>query len=97
MFNYQDKMTDAMLKVCNNFINQMEEECLFCQQKLKEANNAGNISLPHVNERDVSVVHGARLEIYRVQDYWWNRLYNAMNFVSREFQIKHELHDRDIE
>ena len=86
-----------MLDVCNDFEKQIEDECLHCQRKLKEANIAGNIKLPHTNERGVKVVHGARIETYRIQEYWWNRLNCAMNYVSRGFSDKHLLYDRNIE
>ena len=94
MSDFRDCMTDAMLEVCNGFVEEMEKECLFCLEKLKQANKAEKISLPHTNERGVPVRHGARVAIGRIGDYWYNRMQNARWFVSTEFEEKHELWNR---
>lgn len=89
-------MTDDMLAVCEGFETDMEKECLYCLEKLKEANRAGDISLPHVNERGVNVHHGARRVMHNISEYWYQRMSSARKFVSREFADKHQLWARHI-
>lgn len=94
MMQFRECMTDAMLEVCDGFQEEMEQECLYCVENLKKANQAENISLPHTNERGVPVVHGARVVMHNISDYWYNRLSYARRFVSSEFEEKHGLWNR---
>lgn len=96
MSQYRPFMTDAMLEVYDGFKEEMEKECLFCLGRLKQANIAGNISLPHENERGIRVIQGARIDMHQISDYWYGRLQYAARFVSREFQVKHELYNKNI-
>lgn len=91
---YKENMTDAMLRVYDGFQEEMEKECLFCLERLKEANIAENVRLPHTTERGTPVLHGARMVVGRIGDYWYTRLQNASRFVSREFEDKYELYNR---
>lgn len=90
--DYKERMTDAMLEVYTGFDKKMEKEYLYCLNKLKEANRAANISLPHMNERVLPVVHGARMAVSGIRDYWYSRLNNASSFVSWDFINKHHFH-----
>lgn len=96
MNQFRDKMTNAMLEVIDGLEEEMERECLYCLEKLKQANVAGNISLPHENERGVRVVHGARLTINDISEYWHRRISSASSYVSREFADKHELYNKNV-
>lgn len=96
MSEFRDNMTDAMLKVYDGFQEEMERECLFCLERLKEANIAENVRLPHTTERGMPVLHGARCDIGRIGDYWHYRLQLASRFVSREFEDEHELYNRKV-
>lgn len=96
MSTYRDNMTDAMLKVYDGFQEEMEKECLFCLEKLKETNIAESVRLPHTTERGTPVIHGARLVMGNIGDYWYQRLQYASRFVSREFEDKHQLYNRYI-
>ena len=89
-------MTNEMINVYDDVKQQMEKECIFCLENLKKANQAGNVSLPHVNEQGVNVLHGARLEMQTISEYWYQRLALARRFVSREFEDQHELWNRKI-
>ncbi|WAX16547.1 hypothetical protein LC76P1_00110 [Lysinibacillus phage LC76P1] len=93
---YEENMTDAMLAVVKNFEKEMEKECLYCQAKLKAANQASDISLPATTERGTQVVRGARVVTNKVANYWWQRLQNATMFVSREFEEEHNLWNNRI-
>lgn len=96
MSTFRENMTDAMLKVYDGFEKEMETECLFCLDRLKESNIAGNISLPHITERGTPVLQGARLKMYAISDYWYYRLQKASMFVSIDFEEKHNLNNRYI-
>jgi len=93
----RDFMTNDMLEVFDPFQSEMEEECLYCLEKLKKANKAGNISLPHKNEKGVLVRQNARLVVNAISDYWFNRIQKASKFVSRDFEDKYELYKKDIQ
>lgn len=95
MSKYREHMTDAMIKVYDRVIEQAEEECLYCLEQLIKANTAENIKLPHTNERGIPVIHGARLLVNNVSNYWYQRLTLAKRFVSREFEEKHMLWNRN--
>lgn len=96
MSTFAPYMTNAMLEVYDGFQEEMEQECLFCLEKLKQANIASNVSLPHETERGVLVQHGARMVVDRIGDYWYTRLQNASRFVSREFEDEHKLYNRRV-
>lgn len=96
MSTYRKHMTKAMLEVYDGFQEDMEKECLFCLEKLKQANIAGNVRLPHTAESGEPVVHGARMVVDRISSYWYTRLQNASRFVSREFEEEHQLYNRYI-
>lgn len=96
MSRFRDVMTDAMINVYDGFEVEMEKECLYCLERLKEANRAGDISLPYVNERGTKVQQGARIVMDNISEYWYQRMNNARRFVSREFEDKHNLWNRRV-
>lgn len=96
MLSYRESMTDAMLNVYDGFEEAMEKECLHCLGKLNEIKDTIDFSLPQTTERGIAVVHGARMEIYKIQRYWYSRLHAAIGFVSREFQEEHGLWQIEI-
>lgn len=96
MSGCRENMTDAMLQVYDGFEEAMEKECLHCVAKLNEIKNNVNFSLPQTTERGTPVIHSARMEIYKIQKYWYSRLHLAMGFVSREFQEEYGLWQIEI-
>jgi hypothetical protein len=93
---YRPYMTNAMLDVYDGFEQEMQNECLFCLEKLKEANIAANVKLPCKTESGNPVRHGARVEINKISNYWYMRLQYAARFVSRDFEDEHELWNKNV-
>lgn len=89
-------MTDAMLDVLKDFDKEMERECLYCQGRLRAANIASNIKLPHMNERGDLVPFGAKREMMAIADYWYQRLQFASRYVSREFEHDNQLFNKRV-
>ena len=94
--NFAENMTDAMLDVVDDFEKQLEDECLLCVEKLREANRAAWIKLPSTTERGTSVLHGATMETSAIADYWYRRLVLSSQYVSNEFYEKHELWNSEV-
>ncbi len=70
---YQDKMTDDMLAVIADFNQVTENEIELCDRKIREAEAAANIPLPMKTSNGTAVVHGSRIRIQSVANYWKKR------------------------
>lgn len=88
-------MTNDMKNISDNIRKELEEECLYCLEKMKQCNKA-IVKLPYTNEDGINVVWGAILEINNIRDYYYNRIQLASSFVSEEFIEKHRLYDKNI-
>jgi hypothetical protein len=71
---YKDHMTTEMIEVLDVLSEEyMKKEFLFCHQNYLKANNASNTKLPTTAASGLTVVHGARVDMYNIAKYWEQR------------------------
>ena len=63
-----------MKYVTDIFENMKKKEFLDCYENYYIAKLARNIDLPAKNEEGIDMVHGARMAITRIEEYWKARI-----------------------
>lgn len=83
---FYNNMTNAMKNVYDKVTNEIEmkKEFEYCNEMYIEASKSGGISLPHTTEDGNPVLHGARLEMYTIGEYWLARRNLAQKFIDDE-------------
>jgi len=66
-------MTNAMREVYQAQEGLLRDEIKLCEEQVTLLHNAANISLPHTNEDGLPVVHGSRMKIVKLKEYWNQR------------------------
>ena len=57
-------------------------------EKMKLAKKAGSIGLPATSASGLPVVHGTRMQMRNIADYWQQRFELAKNSLDRQFEAK---------
>ena len=74
MTGWNEHMTQEMLDASDQLsTDYLEKEYEFCKEKFIAANTAANISLPATAASGKPVLHGTRLLIGDIADYWRER------------------------
>lgn len=83
-YAFREHMTNEMKAICDNFHNQerLKKEFLEVQEKYNEVCDVLNrMILPMKNEEGIDVVHGCRLQLVKIKDYYQNRRYWLEQFI----------------
>lgn len=84
---YEKNMTNDMLDCVRVVYNEdwLKKEFLYCHEQYLKADRVGKIKLPHTTESGESVVHGARLVIYDIANFWEVRRDAIRKYLPREW------------
>ena len=82
-YPYEENMTEAML---SSLIPEqyLVDEARECHRQYVAAKAAGAIRLPAKAANGGDVVHGARMVLYNITDYWFHRRKAALDMLSLE-------------
>lgn len=84
---YYENMTEEMQKVVDYTMDQerLKEEFIKCNEMYEKSKKAGEIRLPCKAASGQPVLHGARMEVKEITDYWEIRRDAIKQFLPDEW------------
>ncbi len=79
---YEEHMTQAMLNEIAYLNSLFETEMLLCVERILACQKEANRKLPDIAVSNKPVLHGSRLKMFALRDYWiarFNALYSLLD------------------